>query len=274
MARRTGSLIDSRAAQAANIIKILHPLAELETCRPGSLKIAYSGDRPTDYLEGGELRGLHGEVRRLVAELLGLEVDLVHMHWPDMLDALGRGEIDLPGMGTAWTSARASRYGYSQPFHYFFFGLAHRGADSSAVSLSKFRGKRVAAIDASANNPELLHCFGSDSVRFFSTLTEVVDDLVNGHSDVAIYDLPNIDIALKARGGEQEFSTSPLMFEAKYPLTTGRSPNYLVFRGDAHRLQAATDLVLDALKSTGTLERVFAKYGFGDDRMHMIITDI
>jgi hypothetical protein len=54
----------------------------------------------------------------------------------------------------------------------------------------------VTAIDASFNNGELVAFLGDEQVLLRPTLGEVIADLVEGRSDVAIYDLPNIKLAL------------------------------------------------------------------------------
>lgn len=260
-----------RNSTAIQIIRTLHPVSVLETAQPGILTIAYCGDQPTDYMEDGILKGIHGEVRRRAADILDLAVHTVLMPFPKMLSALERREIDLPGIGTAWTARRAAAFRFTQPFQYFFFGIAesrHRQSeDSNHRALVELRGYCVAAIDGSFNNPEVADCLGPENVRLYPTLNEIVDQLSLDELDAAIYDFPNIVFELKRRGLDDKFRVRRIAFDRDYPLTTGRWANYFVFRGDAVRLQCAADLAIDFMKTSGELEDIYRSYGFEDERM-------
>jgi polar amino acid transport system substrate-binding protein len=255
---------------AADLIRLLHPPNALETLERGVLTVAYSGDLPTDYLEDGRLAGIHGEVRRRVADLLGLEVRAVAMTFPRMLPALEAHEIDLPGIGTAWTEDRAETFLYTQPYQYFFFGVAHSHRPELR-DLRALRGRTVTAIDASFNNGELVAFLGDEQVLLRPTLGEVIADLVEGRSDVAIYDLPNIKLALARHPAGSRFRVDSLRFDPDYPLTTGRFPNHFVFRRSAVHLCAAADLALDLLRASGELEAIYAKHDLADQRMLSLV---
>jgi len=259
-----------RESRAAEMIRILHPPESLETLEPGLLAVAYSGDAPTDYVNAGRLLGIHGEVRRRVAEILGLGVKAIAMPFPSMLPALRAREIDLPGIGTGWHAERARIFRYTQPYQYFFFGLAH-SAGQELNEIGELIGHRITAIDGSFNNDELGKCVGLSNVKFHATLDQVVADLIHGVSEAAVYDHPNIKLALARHELGGRFRVSTFRFDARYPLTTGRFPNHLLFHGDAVRLHAAACLAVDLLKTSGELSEIYRRYTFADEHLLSIV---
>jgi ABC-type amino acid transport substrate-binding protein len=230
------------------------------------LRIAYTGDRPTDYLDDGRLVGIHGEVRTRVAAILGLEVATVEMPFVEMIPALERREIDTLAIGTAWTPSRARAFQYTQPYQYFFFGVAHRGGAPAgrALELERVLGASVSALDGSFNNEELapLMAAAGGTLRLGATLDAVVADLLGGISQFGVYDFPNIAQALARADPDGGWRVDPLRFDGRFPLNTARMPLRLMFDGDAVHLRGASDLAIDALELSGELAAIYARHGF------------
>ena len=65
---------------AVAMIRAFHPIELLETIQPGTLTVACTGERPTDYVVDGEIMGIHGEVRRRVAGLRHGDPAFLHEH--------------------------------------------------------------------------------------------------------------------------------------------------------------------------------------------------
>lgn len=263
----------SREIEAgAEILRGLHPVDALETVRPGELSVAYSGDVPTDYLAAGRLMGIHGEVRRRVAELIGLDLHLVEMPFSEMLAATEQGRIDTPGIGTLMTLGRSRRFLFTQPFQYFRLGVAKRHCPP-LVDIHAIQDLRVTALAASANNDELAALVNGAGGRFEESpsLVAILDALAAERFDVAVYDRPNIEIGLGSRPELSGFSVGGFRFDRRYPHTTGPMPLRLLFRGDAHHLVAAAGLAIDLLAKTGELIRIYDRYGFAGKQLSSLI---
>lgn len=254
---------DLRDAGAA--IAALHPLYRLETLTSGRLVVAYTGERPTEWVEDGRLVGVHGEVRRQVAELLGLEVVPVQMAWPDQIPALARGEIDLPGLGTEWTAERARRFAFTQPYQYYALGFVDRLADSpnrSGPATVRELAGRVGQLAGCANEAELASIVGPERLVLLRDFDELAAMVAERTLTGFFYDFPNAREALAHHPLGAALRLRALERDERYPLTTGRFPNYLMFRAETFNLRAAADLALDALKTHGVLREIGARYGF------------
>ena len=273
LAQRTAVSVRKAAAVPDGVIDLLrarYPVDVLETVESGVLTIGSHGDIPTDYVQDGEYLGIHGEIRRRIAEILGLAVKPVAIVWPSILPSLEAGKIDVPGVGTGWTPERARIFRFTQPFQYFFYGVAQEG-EILKCDLASLNGRKVAAEDKSFNNQELAAFLGEANLTLRATLDEIMHDLFEGRIDVAVYDFPVIKDALARRPEGSRFTMGHFRFGPKYPLTTGRFPCYVVFRSDAINLQAAAELALDALKISGELEAIYARYGFAEERLLSIM---
>lgn len=260
------SSVQGAFSPSVQTIRTLFPVAKLETLEPGVLAVGYSGERPTDWLENGRLIGIHGEVRQQVAEVLGLEVKPVHMLWEKMIPALKDGTIDVPGMGTAWTQERERIFGYTQPYQYFYFGIL-QPHHSAIVDFEDLRGKRIAVIGESFNNSEITRAFGDANVGVYPHAEAIVVDMLLGRIDVAVYDFPNILMALANHPSQTEFHVLPFKFDPQHPLTTAHFPNYLVFRRESGNLRAAADLAVDLLKASGILRQIYVSHGFSSEEL-------
>jgi ABC-type amino acid transport substrate-binding protein len=257
-------------ASVVEMIRAFHPVEMLETLSPGVLTVACTGERPTDYVEGGKIMGIHGEVRRRVAEILGLETRAVKMDFARMIPALDAGEIDLPGIGTAWTPDRAEVFKLTQPFQYFYFGVASH-ATEEPVSLPLVASQHITTLTGSFNNDEVAGAVAENggSLVLRDDIAGVIDDLQSGAAEVAIYDHPNIAIAVAEADGLPDFRVQRLSFDRRYPLTTGRVPCHLVMRGSAHRLSAGAMLAIDFLRATGELSAIYGSYAMPDELLDM-----
>jgi polar amino acid transport system substrate-binding protein len=251
-------------------LRAVHPRDSLETLTPGRLRVAVSGDVPTDYLEGGRHVGIHGEVRTRVAEILELDVEPVHMAWPEMLPALADRKIDLPGLGTAWTPERAISFRYTQPFQYFFYGVARRNS-GSLVDLEELRGRTVSAEAGCFNNDELAAFLGRGVATLRATPAEIVADLLEGRCEVAVYDFPVLVRMLRDDPRAAGVEVAPFRLDPRHPLTTGRFSCHLAFRRDAPSLHMAADLALDALKRAGELDAIYRRYGFAEAELLSVV---
>jgi ABC-type amino acid transport substrate-binding protein len=256
--------------EVVKFLRARFPVESLETISVGELRVGVSGDIPTDYMEHGAYAGIHGEVKLRMAEILGLTVVTVSLAWPAMLDALAARQIDLPGLGTSWTPGRARRFRFTQPFQFFFYGVASLRKEV-LVDVVSLRDAKVSAEAGCFNNDELLGLLGARGLILRETPAEIVADLCEGRAEVAVYDYPVLERLLDEQAGGERFSLGQFRFDERYPQTTGRFPCHLVFRGDAVNLQTAADLAIDALKQSGELAALYARYGFaGDDLLSIV----
>jgi ABC-type amino acid transport substrate-binding protein len=262
-------LVRSRE-KVADVIRVLFPVERLETIHRGKLTVGYSGEHPTDWIASGRLAGVHGGVATRVAEMLGLDLEVVRMPWPSMLPAVQARRIDVPGLAASWTEDRGRSFSFTQPFQYYFLGVM-QPRDSEVLDVEDLRDHKVGVIAGCWNNPELEAFLGSQLVVSYKELPPLVEDVISGRIEFGIYDLPNIRWMLNSLGDGSSFHVLPFHFSQRFPRTTSRAPVYLVFDKEAVNLRTASDLALDFLKTSGELQHMYAEYGFGaDDLLSMV----
>jgi len=109
------------------------------------LRVASTPDWPPfEYLDDtGTSRGISSDVLRLVAERLGLDLEFVSAPWPELLEGLLAGELDVsPGMSP--TEQRREHFLFTTPFVSSFIAVWTREGDVEIESPDDLAGKTVA----------------------------------------------------------------------------------------------------------------------------------
>jgi ABC-type amino acid transport substrate-binding protein len=124
-------------------------------------------------------------------------------------------------------------------------------------------GERIGQLANCANEAELAEIAGPGRLALGQDFDELASMVAKGSLTGFLYDLPNAKDALTRHPLGDRLRVRPLQRDERYPLTTGRFPNHLVFRAQAYNLCAGADLALDALKTSGEVRQINARYGFG-----------
>ncbi len=82
-----------------------------------TLRVGMSVDYPPlTYKQEGRVVGLEVDSARAVAELLGMELELVELAFSDLLPALEEGRVDVVMSGMSVTAERAQRVAFAEPY--------------------------------------------------------------------------------------------------------------------------------------------------------------
>jgi ABC-type amino acid transport substrate-binding protein len=100
---------------------------------------------PYSYLdESGNPSGYNIELIRALADVMGYQFDLQLMPWPDVMEGLEKGEIDLTS-GMFYSDERANTYVFSTK-HSLSCGDIFTVWGNEISSLEELRGKSVAVL--------------------------------------------------------------------------------------------------------------------------------
>ncbi len=95
-----------------------------EILERGALRVGISGDLPPLNMKNraGEIIGLEVDLVSALAHAMGLEVQLVETPFPDLIESLERGDVDLVISGMTMTPERNARIAFVGP--YFISGTS------------------------------------------------------------------------------------------------------------------------------------------------------
>ncbi|MBR1560662.1 MAG: amino acid ABC transporter substrate-binding protein [Clostridia bacterium] len=139
--------------------------------------------------------GADMELARLVAQRMGVELEIIPMEFTHVLDAVSEGECDLVISALAYTPERASRVTLSKGYNYAEAGagsgLVIRAADAGAIAgLDDLNGRDVIAQSGSLQEAlTAQHVTGYREFRRVGSVEACYDAVARGDMDAAICDI-------------------------------------------------------------------------------------
>jgi ABC-type amino acid transport substrate-binding protein len=224
--------------------------------KSGTLKVGLSGDQPpfNSKDRDGGLMGLEVDLAELLALSLRADVEYVTRPFPELLDALTAGDVDIVMSGMAITPKRSLEATFVGP--YLLSGKSIL-TKSSTLAAAKDAG------DINRAGVKLAALASSTSAEFIelvlpeATLVAVpdydtaVNKLLAGEVDAMVADMP-ICVITAMRHPNQNLAT------LTKPLTV--EPVGVAVPANDPQLQSIIDTYLDAYEATGILPALRAKW--------------
>lgn len=164
------------------------------------LKVAMTGDLPPfsfqdDY---GNMQGTDVDSIRALGEEQGFKVEFYKETWQDMFDSVESGERDLAISGISYKEDRDVRYGLSIPYFFNPATIMYLKGHADIKRLEDIKGLKTGTLEGSKEEDTLKE-MGSD-VELVSrpTVFLAYEDLVQGNTDVLLYDLPVLKHIVKS----------------------------------------------------------------------------
>lgn len=155
-------------------------------------------------LEGQEqYAGADMEFARLIADRMGVELEIVPLEFTDLLSSIGPGKYDLAISGLSYTPGRASSMELSKGYHFSAepaeVGLIIRKSDEQTIrEFSDLTGKNLAAQAGSLQ--ELLVAQNVKDYRQFvrlGSIQDVYDEVSEGRADAAGVDIESARLYIR-----------------------------------------------------------------------------
>lgn len=167
------------------ILMLLHPASADESI-PDSL--VFGGDAnypPFEWADGGTIDGFNIELARLMLKGTGREARFQLGAWPEILDGLERGEIDVVPMFVS--EERKQRYLFSGIFFYQTHAIFGRAEMPPIEGPGRFEGLRLAVERRSYAHTELETGDVSPvTLTLHDDTLEALEAVVEGRSDYAL----------------------------------------------------------------------------------------
>lgn len=167
---------------------------------------------PQEFIDPGlsgqeQYQGADMELARLIAERMGVELEIVPLAFTDVLSSISAGQYDLAISALSYTPGRAASMELSKGYHYTTesaaVGLIIREEDTGSIlELSDLSGMDLAAQAGSLQ--ELLVARNIPDYRQFirlSSVQEVYDEVADGRCDAAGVDIESARLYIQNNPG-------------------------------------------------------------------------
>ena len=209
------------------------------------LVVATSPDFPPfESLEGGEVVGIEVDILKLIAEKLGMELDIQQMDFDSVIPGVQAGKFDVGMSGITVTDKRKENVDFSSV--YFMAAQAIVvSADSGITVKADLEGKKV-SVQTGTTAEDYCMANGYEVLAF--TANNDAAALTGGKVDAWVVD------------NEVALAMAPDLGLTVLDEAMTAEPYAFAFQKGSE-LVAPFNEALDALLADGTVEKIFSDYG-------------
>lgn len=210
------------------------------------LVVATSPDFPPfESLEGGEVVGIEVDILKLIAEKMGMELDIQQMDFDSVIPGVQAGKFDVGMSGISVTEDRQKNVDFSSV--YFMAAQAIVvSADSGITGKADLEGKKVSVQTGTTAED---YCMANGyEVLAFTANNDAASALTGGKVDAWVVD------------NEVALAMAPDLGLTVLDEAMTAEPYAFAFQKGSE-LVAPFNEALDALLADGTVEKIFSDYG-------------
>ena len=210
------------------------------------LVVATSPDFPPfESLEGGEVVGIEVDILKLIAEKLGMELDIQQMDFDSVIPGVQAGKFDVGMSGITVTDKRKENVDFSSV--YFMAAQAIVvSADSGITGKADLEGKKVSVQTGTTAED---YCMANGyEVLAFTANNDAASALTGGKVDAWVVD------------NEVALAMAPDLGLTVLDEAMTAEPYAFAFQKGSELVAPFND-ALDALLADGTVEKIFSDYG-------------
>ena len=225
--------------------------------KAGKITVGLEGDwQPFSFHDSSyKLIGFDVEVAQNVAEILGVEAEIIEAPWDGLFAGMSAGTYDMVVNGVDVTEERQKTYDFTDPYAYDHTVLVTKEGNADIRSFEDLSGKTTAN-SIGSTYMEIGESYGAD-VKGVDTLAETMSMVLNDQVDATINAATSVQDYLHTTG-ETKLAVIDQMDEA----TAYAIP--LVKGSDNDSLRAAINDALKQMRDSGKLAELSVKY-FGAD---------
>ncbi len=225
--------------------------------KAGKITVGLEGDwQPFSFHDSSDnLIGFDVEVAQNVAEILGVEAEIIEAPWDGLFAGMTAGTYDMVVNGVDVTEERQKTYDFTDPYAYDHTVLVTKEGNADIRSFEDLSGKTTAN-SIGSTYMEIGESYGAD-VKGVDTLAETMSMVLNDQVDATINAATSVQDYLHTTG-ETKLAVIDQLDEA----TAYAIP--LVKGSDNDSLRAAINDALKQMRDSGKLAELSEKY-FGAD---------
>lgn len=246
----TGMLVASATAEAQE-----SPVLD-RIVQSGKLRVGMSASQPPFNVRGrsGKMIGLEVDLANLIAQAMGVELEIVNRPFGELLGAMREGAVDMVMSGMAITPRRARTSAFVGPYMLSGKSILTKSTTLAAASNTEDLNTpeiRLAALSNSTSQEFAERYTPNAQLITVADYDEAVTMLMAGDIDALVADMPICLLSLMRFPDEGLATLSePLTIE---PIGIALPGNDPMFRG-------LMDNYLEAFEKTGILEQLRKKW--------------
>ncbi len=221
-----------------------------------TLKVAMTGDLPPfsfqdDY---GNMQGTDVDSIRAIGEEQGFKVEFYKESWQDMFDSVESGKRDLAISGISYKDDRAIRYGLSTPYFFNPATIMYLEGKFDIKDLNDIKGLKAGTLEGSKEEDTLKEMGSSVELVSRPTAFLAYQDLVQGNTDVFLYDMPVLQYIIK---GYPEHKVKIVPYEAA---DAPSAQQVVLMAKENTKLIKSVNEGITKLKAKGTFKKIEEKW--------------
>lgn len=203
---------------------------------------------PYEYYEGDKIVGIDAEIGALIAEKLGMELEIVDMDFNGIIAAVQNGSIDMGMAGMTKDPDREKSVNFSTSYATGVQVVIVK--EGSAIkSIDDLKGKKIGVQEATTGDSYATDDFGEEAVKRYVNGAAAVQDLQNGSIDAVIIDNEPAKAFVAANEGLTILETEYTVEE--YAIAVSK---------DDPELLEKINKAIDELKEEGKIDEIINKY--------------
>lgn len=223
--------------------------ANNNTTTSGTLVMATNASFPPyEYYENEKIVGIDAEVAELIAQKLGMTLEIKDMEFGSIIGAVQTGTVDMGMAGMTVTEDRLVTVDFSDTYATAVQVIIVK-EDSEIKSADDLEGKKIGVQENTTGDIYVTDDFGEESVKRYSKGNDAVAALSAGIVDAVIIDNEPAKNYVAANEGLKVLDTS--YADEEYAIAVSK---------DNTELKEKINAALAELKEDGTLDSIVEKY--------------
>jgi polar amino acid transport system substrate-binding protein len=238
--------------------------SELDTIKPGVLRVAIQPYGPYTSQDGAKITGLDGDILHVVADKLGLTVETQVTDFPGMLAGVQSRRVDITIGGIAWTAERQKQGLFTDPPYYSPPAMAVQPG-KIYKTVQDLEGKPLGTVEGYVWVKSIQAVPGA-KLHAYPDAESVLTDLSAGRIDVGFLDPLIIIDAEKKKNVkiETQYLDPPTAEQVKerpaYDFFRPYMTSYYIPK-QSPKLEAAFSAQIRAMFANGEMQKLIEKWG-------------
>ncbi|MEJ5348172.1 MAG: transporter substrate-binding domain-containing protein [Desulfosoma sp.] len=209
---------------------------------------------PFEYADTkGNPMGFDVDLAKLIAQELGVQVEIKDIEWTGLIPALQSGKVDMVISGMTRTLERAKAVSFTEP--YFVTGLCallsvKRAADVNTVDQLNAPGRILAVKTGTTGDLVATKRFPNATINRFKDETACVREVVDGRADAFFYD----QISIAKHHSQNKETTRAILKPFTY------EPFAMAIRKGDFDFLNWLNTFLDTIKGDGRYDELYRKH--------------
>lgn len=223
--------------------------AEFTTVTPGKLTMVTNAEFPPyEYYEGEDVVGIDAEVAGVIAEKLGLELEIVDTAFDSIIPGVQSGKYDMGMAGMTVDEKRKKSVNFSDSYATGIQSVIVK-EDGGIKTLDDVEGKKIGVQTSTTGDIYASESYGEDNVIKYENGAAAVQALISDKVDCVIIDNEPAKSYVSANEGLT-------ILDTEYAIE-----DYAIcFSKENDKLQEAVNNALGELKEDGSLQKIIDKY--------------